>query len=161
LSRQPAVVIASASLDFPIPASLSLHAQRVLIATGEATPADKLKMLRAQGYEVIIAGKGRSVESAALTSALAGLGFRGIFLLAGPRMLETALRDGVLSRLYVTIAHLILGGESFDTLISVTELGSAARLRMASLYYDGMVPDHVGQWFAQFKTNQLNDPQVG
>jgi riboflavin biosynthesis pyrimidine reductase len=182
LSRQPAVVIASASLDFPMPPSLSLHAQRVLIATGEATPVDKLKMLRAQGYEVIIAGKGRSVEGkgrsvegkgrsvegkgrsvegAALTSALAGLGFRSIFLLAGPRMLETALRDGVLSRLYVTIAHLILGGESFDTLISGPELGSAGRLRMASLYYDGMVPDHVGQWFAQFKTNQPNDPQVG
>jgi riboflavin biosynthesis pyrimidine reductase len=161
LSRQPAVVIASASLDFPIPPSLSLHAQRVLIATGEATPADKLKVLRAQGYEVIIAGKGGSVEGAALTSALAGLGFRSIFLLAGPRMLETALRDGVLLRLYVTIAHRILGGESFDTLISGPELGSAGRLRLTALYYDGMVPDQIGQWFAQFKTNQPNDPQVG
>jgi riboflavin biosynthesis pyrimidine reductase len=161
LSQQPDVVIASASLDFPIPASLSLHAQRVLIATGQAAPADKLEMLRARGYEVMIAGKGRSVEGAALTSALAGLGFRSIFLLAGPRMLETVLRDGVLSRLYVTIAHRILGGESFDSLISGPELGSAGRLRMASLYYDGMVPDRVGQWFAQFETNQPNGPTAG
>jgi hypothetical protein len=61
----------------------------------------------------------------------------------------------------VTIAHRILGGESFDTLISGPELGSAGRLRLAALYYDGMVPDQIGQWFAQFKTNQPNDPQVG
>ncbi|HEX7967472.1 MAG TPA: dihydrofolate reductase family protein [Stellaceae bacterium] len=151
LAPQPAIVIASASLDFPMPLSLARHAQRVLIATGEAAPADKLAPLKAQGYDIIAAGKGRWVEGAPLTSALAKLGFRSIFLLAGPRMLETMLRDGVLSRLYLTMAHIILGGERFHTLISGPELGPAGRLRLSALHYDAMQPGGSGQWFAQFE----------
>lgn len=151
LAPQPAIVIASASLDFPMPQSLARGAQRVLIATGEAAPADKVASLKAQGYEIITAGKGRWVEGAPLTRALATLGFRSIFLLAGPRMLETMLRDGVLSRLYLTMAHIILGGERFHTLISGPELGAAGRLRMSALHYDATQPQGSGQWFAQFE----------
>jgi riboflavin biosynthesis pyrimidine reductase len=154
LVPQPAVVIASASLDFPIPTSLARHAQRVLIATGDAAPADRRDALRARGYEVIVAGKGRWVEGGPLTRALGGLGFRSLYLVAGPRMLETMLRDGMLSRLYVTIAHRILGGESFHTMISGPELGSAGRLRLSSLFYDATAPEGAGQWFAQFEPSR-------
>src|SRR5260221_706235 len=118
----PAVAIASASLDFPIPPSLTQHGQRVLIATGRAAPADKLAQLRAQGCEVIAAGQGRYVEGAPLTRALGARGFRSLFLLAGPRLLETMLRDRVLSRLYLTIAHCLLGGTAFHSLIAGPEL---------------------------------------
>jgi riboflavin biosynthesis pyrimidine reductase len=151
LVPQPAVVVASASLEFPVPESLALHQQRVFIATGAAAPANKVEALRARGYEVIIAGNGRMVEGAPLTRALGDRGFRSLYLLAGPRMLETMLRDGMLARLYLTIAHCILGGEAFHTLISGPELGSVGRLRMASLYYDATAPEGAGQWFAQFE----------
>jgi riboflavin biosynthesis pyrimidine reductase len=152
LAPQPAIVIASASLEFPMPEYLSQDARRVFIATGADAPPDELEALRARGHHVIVAGKGRSVEGGPLARALAELGFRSIFLLAGPRMLETMLRDGMLSRLYLTIAHCIVGGESFHTLISGPELGSAGRLRMSSLFYDPTAPEGSGQWFAQFET---------
>jgi riboflavin biosynthesis pyrimidine reductase len=157
LAPQPAVVVASASLDFPIPESLVRAEQRVFIATGAAAPADRIDALRARGYDVIIAGKGQSVEGAPLTQALGRRGFRSLFLLAGPRMLETMLRDGMLSRLYITIAHRILGGEGFHSLISGPELGLAGRLRMISLYYDMAGPGDAGQWFAQFEPLPPND----
>jgi riboflavin biosynthesis pyrimidine reductase len=150
LAPQPAVVVASASLDFPLPESLARHGQRVIIATGAGAPSDRLDALRSRGYEVIFAGQGREVEGGPLTRALGGLGFRSLFMLTGPRMLETMLRDGALSRLYVTIAHRILGGKDFHSLIEGPELGAAGRLRMAALHYDSTDPDGCGQWFAQF-----------
>jgi riboflavin biosynthesis pyrimidine reductase len=82
---------------------------------------------------------------------LGALGFRSLYLLAGPRMLETMLRDGRLSRLYVTIAHCLVGGEAFHTLIAGPELGAGGQLRLASLSYDATEPAGAGQWFAQFE----------
>jgi len=151
LAPQPAVAIASASLDFPVPPSMAQHGQRILIATGATAPADKLAQFRAQGCEVIIAGQGRYVEGAPLTRALGARGFRSLFLLAGPRMLETMLRDRVLSRLYLTIAHRLLGGTAFHSLIAGPELGPAGRLLLSSLHYDAAAPEGAGQWFAQFE----------
>ncbi len=148
LAPQPAVVVASASLDFPVPPSLARHGQRVLIATGATAPKDRRERWGAQGYEVIVAGKDRWVEGAPLTRALAARGCRSLFLLAGPRMLETMLRDGMLDRLYLTLVHRLLGGERFHTLIDGPELGAAGRLRLAALY--GAAAG--GEWFARFDT---------
>jgi len=151
LAPQPAIVVASASLDFPMPSSPERHGQRVLIATGAQAPARKVAALRERGFEVIVAGRGLAVEGAPLTRALGERGFRSLYLLAGPRMLETMLRDGMLSRLYVTIAHCILGGEGFHSLISGPEIGEAGRMRLSSLYYDQTAPAGTGQWFALFE----------
>lgn len=145
LAPQPAVVIASASLDFPVPPSLARHGQRVIIATGAAAPLEKREALASQGYEIIVAGAGSFVEGGALTRALGALGFRSLFLLAGPRMLETMLRDRVLSRLYLTMAHRLLGGEQIHTLISGPALGPEGRLRLAALHAA------ESEWFAQFE----------
>jgi riboflavin biosynthesis pyrimidine reductase len=151
LAAQPAVVVASASLDFVIPDSVARSGQRVLIATAENGPSEKLQAFQAQGYEAIIAGKDKSVEGASLTRALGERGFRSIFLLAGPRMLETMLREGVLSRLYLTMVHRLIGGEAFHSLIAGPELADAGRLRLSSLFLDPTGPEDVGQWFAQFE----------
>jgi riboflavin biosynthesis pyrimidine reductase len=148
LSPQPAVAIASASLDFPLPPSLVRHGQRAIIATGAAAPAASRERFAAAGYEVIIAGEDRFVEGAKLTRALGERGFRSLFLLAGPRMLETMLRDRMLDRLYLTLAHRLLGGEHFHSLISGPELGPAGRLRLGALYYDADAG--TGEWFAEF-----------
>jgi riboflavin biosynthesis pyrimidine reductase len=44
---------------------------------------------------------------------LAERGYRCLYLLAGPQMLETVLRDGSLSRLYLTMTHQLIGGRRF------------------------------------------------
>ncbi len=150
LGPQPAVAIVSASLDFALPPSLARYRQRVIVATVATAPAEKRERLRAQGCEIILAGNGRWVEAAPLTRALGGLGFRSLFLLAGPRLLEAMLRDGRLDRLYLTLAHRLLGGERFHSLIAGPELGPAGRLRLAALY---SATERVeGEWFALFET---------
>jgi riboflavin biosynthesis pyrimidine reductase len=150
LAPQPAIAIVSASLEFPVPSSLARHGQRVLIATGAASSPERRERLRAQGFEIVVAGSGKSVEGGPLTRDLAALGYRTVFLLAGPRMLETMLRDRVLNRLYLTIVHRLLGGERFHTLSSGPELGSAGRLDFAELYYGAPEGPHDGEWFARF-----------
>jgi riboflavin biosynthesis pyrimidine reductase len=150
LAAQPAVVVASASLDFPLAPSLLREGQRLLIATGAAAPAAKRERFGAAGHEIIIAGERALVEGAPLTRALGERGFGSLFLLAGPRMLETMLRDRMLDRLYVTLVHRLLGGEDFHSLISGPELGPAGRLRLAALHYDPTAG--TGEWFAQFET---------
>jgi riboflavin biosynthesis pyrimidine reductase len=151
LSAQPAVVIASGSLDFSIPPSLAAHGQQVYIATGRLADRARVEQFERQGYRVIVAGEGKQVEGAALAMALGVLGFQSLYLLAGPKMLETMLRQRVLSRLYLTITHQIIGGEKFLTMIGGSELNEQGRLQLQALYYDASAPQGAGQWFAQFE----------
>jgi hypothetical protein len=62
------------------------------------------------------------------------------------------LRDGMLDRLYLTLAHRLLGGEHFHGLISGPELGPAGRLRLAALHCHVQAGAGDGEWFAQFET---------
>ena len=151
LRPQPAICIASASLDFPVPDSVGRHGQQVFIATGSLTDPARRRRLEREGYEVVTAGAGSYVEGRPLVDALAQKGFRSAFLLAGPRMLETMLRDAVLSRLYITLPHRLLGGESFRSMIEGPELQAAGRLKLAALYLDSESSNGTGQFFAQFE----------
>jgi riboflavin biosynthesis pyrimidine reductase len=150
LQPQPAVAIVSASLDFALPPSLARHGQRVIVATTTTAPAEKRERLVAQGCEVVLTGEGPWVEAAALVHALGARGYRSLFLLAGPRLLEAMLRAGKLDRLYLTLAHRLLGGEQFHSLIGGAELGPAGRLRLATLHAGE--EGGVGEWFAEFRT---------
>ncbi len=151
LDPEPAIVVASASLDFPDPRFAVAAGQRVLIATGcEAATAD-VRRWRSRGYEVLVAGTGRLVEGGPLADQLAGLGYRSVYLMAGPAMLETMLRDRRLSRLYLSITHQILGGVPFRSLSEGPALGAGGALRLRELWFDASSPEGMGQWFAQFE----------
>lgn len=151
LAPQPAVCIASASLDFPLPPSPERHGQPVFVATGDKADPARVRALERRGIEVVRAGAGTSVQGAALARVLAQRGLRSAFLLAGPRMLETMLRDRVLARLYVTLTHQLLGGERFHTLIEGGELGDSGRLRLRALHLDPHSLEGSGQLFALFE----------
>ncbi|MBA2410495.1 MAG: dihydrofolate reductase family protein [Gammaproteobacteria bacterium] len=150
LSKQPAVVVASASLDFTVPDSIAAHGQTLYIVTGQAADRARVRALQAHGLKVIFAGADRSVAGAPLTDALGRLGYRCLYLIAGPRMLDTMLRARRMARLYLTISHRLLGGEHFHSMIEGAPLGTAGGLRLRSLYYDRGASDGFGQWFAQF-----------
>ena len=151
LGPQPAICIASASLDFPFPESARRYRQQVFVATGRQADAGRRRRLEGEGCEVVVAGDSSYVEGKSLVAALAERGFRSAFLLAGPRMLETMMRDAVLSRLYVTLAHRLLGGESFRSMIEGPVLQDAGRLKLTSLYLDAGSSNGTGQLFAQFE----------
>jgi hypothetical protein len=65
-------------------------------------------------------------------------------------MLETVLRDGALSRLYLTMTHQLAGGDLFHTVTTGPSLGGSGRLKLQTLYYDPVAPQGTGQWFVSF-----------
>ena len=150
LTRQPAIAIVSRTLDFPVPPSLQQHEQPVHIITSEGAPADRVALWRDHGCEVVFAGSRASVEGAPLIRTLGARGYARLYLLAGPQMLETVLRDGSLSRLYLTLTPQLIGGEMFHTLTKGPRLGRAGRLQLRTLYFDAAAPKGTGQWFAAF-----------
>ncbi|MEJ2590186.1 MAG: dihydrofolate reductase family protein [Candidatus Thiodiazotropha sp.] len=152
LPPQPAVVIASASLDFPLHHSLREAGQTVFIATGRAADPERVNAWQAQGCQVLHVGEARSVQGAALVRELGRLGYRSIYLVAGPQMLDTMVRERQLSRLYHTITHQLVGGADIHTMLPGPLLGAEGNLRLRSLHYDPDTPKDAGQFFAQFQT---------
>jgi len=151
LTPQPAIVIASASLDFPMHESLKNQAQPVYIATGLHADPYRVNRWKKQGYTLLFCGEDKLVQGASLIRQLSLLGYQSIYLIAGPQMLDTIIREKQLSRLYQTITHQLIGGENFRTLLPNSELGSKGNLRLKSLYYDAASPVASGQFFIQFE----------
>jgi riboflavin biosynthesis pyrimidine reductase len=158
LRPQPAICIVSGSLDFPLPESIRSHDQEVFAVTGESAPAARARALQHEGCEVVRAGEGTTVEGRPLVDELARRGLRSAFLLAGPRLLETMLRHGLLARLYVTLTHHLLGGEQFHSMIEGPPLRGAGQLKLTALYLEHPSAAGAGQFFAQFEPLQSSAP---
>ena len=150
MAAQPAVAVLSASLDLPVPDSPAAHGQPVHVLTTAAAPRDRIEALGEAGVEVVVTGPGPWVRGRDAVEVLAGRGYRRLYLQTGPRMLEAALRDGVLSRLYLTIGHRVVGGERFDTMLRGGLLGEMGAVRLNSLYLDEAADGECGQLFACF-----------
>ena len=151
MPAQPAVAVVSGSLDFVLPRSLAEHRQPAHVLTTPAAPRDRIAALRAAGCEVVVTGAGSRVHGREVAAFLKVHGYRRLYLQTGPGMLETTLRDRVLSRLYVTLGHRVVGGERFDTMLRGGLLGSAGALRLRSLYLDQSAGTGSDQFFASFE----------
>ena len=151
MCAQPAVAVVSGSLDWSLPRSLSEFGQRVHVLTTPAAPRDRIATLRAAGCEVVVAGAGPRLPGREVAAILKERGYRRLYLQTGPGMLETALRDRVLSRLYLTLSHRVVGGERFDTMLRGGLLGEAGTMRLHTLYLDRSVGGEYGQLFASFE----------
>ena len=155
MNAQPAVAIVSASLELPIPDSLAAHRQPVYVLTTAAAPRARIGELSEIGFEVVVTGPGPWVRCRDTVDILAERGYRMLYLQTGPRMLETALRDGVLSRLYLTIRHRVVGGERFDTMLRGAVLGEGGALHLSALYLDEASGEECGQLFACFEAGRM------
>jgi len=150
LKPQPAVIIASASLNFPMHPSLREYQQDCYIATGKNADLASVDYWQQQGYTVLMTGEQRMVQGAALIQQLKKLGYRSIYLIAGPRMLDTMIREKQLSRLYLTLTHQLIGGLDFRTLLTGPALAGEGSMILKSLYYQQGSPPGAGQFFMQF-----------
>lgn len=150
LKPHPAVVIASSSLDFPMHESLHDHDQAVYIATGRNADPDRIRYWRDLGYTILIAGEQRMVHGAPLIHQLSGLGYKSVYLIAGPQILDTVVREKQLSRFYLTTTHQLMGGKDFRTLLTGSTLGPEGNLTLEALYYEPDSPPGSGQFFMQF-----------
>ena len=150
LKAQPAVIIASASLDFPMHPSLHENQQDVFIATGRNADAERIRYWQDLGYSILMTSEDRIVQGAALIQQLKFLGFKSIYLIAGPKMLDTMIRDKQLSRLYLTITHQLIGGLDFRTVLTGPPLAEEGNMKLKSLYFEPDSPSGSGQFFMQF-----------
>ena len=151
MGAQPAVAVVSASLDFSLPRSLAEHRQAVHVLTTASAPRDRVAALRSAGGEVVVAGPGDRVRGREVAAILGERGYRRLYLQTGPGMLETTLHDRVLSRLYLTLSHRVVGGERFDTMLRGGLLGAAGSLRLRALYLDRSAQGECSQFFASFE----------
>lgn len=150
LTPQPAVVIASASLDFPMHPSLKENNQQVYIASGKNADENKVKQWQSEGYEVLIAGQSNFVEGKALIDALHAKDYKHFYLIAGPKMLHTMVNDQQLSKIYLTHAQQLLGGNLFSTILDGGVLNTP-KLRLQSLFFDESSENGHGQFFSSYE----------
>jgi riboflavin biosynthesis pyrimidine reductase len=150
LKPQPGAIIASASLNFPFHDSLKKHEQEVYIVTGRDANPERIRYWQDLGHTILFTGEDQRVHGAPLIHELGRLGYKSIYLIAGPQMLDTIIRDKQLSRLYLTITHQLTGGKDFRTLLTGSILGPEGNLILESLYYDSNSPPDSGQFFMQF-----------
>ena len=144
----PLIVICSASLDFPEP--LDLDKDKIIIATGTEHDPARAEHWRNKGYRLITAGAGAMVEANALLAQLSEQNLRSIYLAAGPKLLESALKDRCLNLLYLTLSHQLIGGDAFHTLIPEAALGHC-RLVQKHLIFDNSPTLKHSQWFTKFE----------
>jgi riboflavin biosynthesis pyrimidine reductase len=152
LAPQPAIVIVSASLELPPLDALADYGRAVYVATGEAADPRRVARVESSGVRVLGAGTGARVEGGKLIAALTRESHRNIALIGGGKMLHALCVDGALDRLYLTLACRLLGGGSFDTLITGPALERPVGFRLRALHYDAEGPggSDVEQLFAIF-----------
>ncbi len=152
LAQQPAIVIVTASLELPALGPLVDSGRLVYVATGERADSRKVASVESQGVRVLSVGDDARVEGGKLIEALARESHRNIALISGGEILNALIVDDVLDRLYLTLACRMLGGTSFDTLLTGPVLDRAASLKLKALHYDpeGSAAD-VEQLFAIFE----------
>lgn len=149
MEEQPAVVILSRSLDLPLELLASLK-RKVYVATGSRADKRKLAAIGGTGVSVLLSGDGEEVEGCSLVDELGGMGYTSIYSIAGPALLDTLLRAGMVDRLYLTQVHMLFGGQNYDTLLEGPLLEPAASFCLESLFYDRGTDHRTPQSFAVF-----------
>jgi riboflavin biosynthesis pyrimidine reductase len=151
LAPQPDIAILSRSLAIPPDSLKAYQGRRIFVLTGRRCDADRMARLTDGGVEVIAAGEDGAVDGAELVARLADRGYTRLYAIAGPDVLCTLLRAGVLDRLYLTTTHQLLAGDHFDTLTRGNGFDPALGMRLAALYLDSHAPAGASQWFSTFE----------
>lgn len=87
---------------------------RVVVCTSERTADTQVAELRAQGAEVIVAGRER-VDLEASLAAIAELGIERLMLEGGSTLVAAMLEAGLVDELQLAVAPLLFGGDSAPT----------------------------------------------
>mgnify|MGYP000273401040 CR=1 FL=1 len=150
LAPQPDIAVLSASLDFPVPTGLLAEGRRVIAMTSDTLPPERIEAQAQAGVEVIPLASALHPGVRPLASALAGLGHRRIYALAGPFVLHSLLAAGLLDTLFLTSVHRVIGGTPFASLCEGEQLAMPADFRLSALYLDCHGPAGCSQSFARY-----------
>jgi riboflavin biosynthesis pyrimidine reductase len=145
----PDIAVVSRSLRFPIPDALTAGGRRAVFYTTDDAPPDRVREIEARAGQVVVAGDA-GVQGDRMTRHMAGLGYRAAYSAAGPQILRLLAADGALDRLYLTLAHRLLGGESFATIVDGPAFDPAVGMTLHSAYHDPTGLDGLGQLFLAY-----------
>jgi riboflavin biosynthesis pyrimidine reductase len=151
LAPQPAVVILSKSLDLPLVELCSGMDREVFVAAGRGVDPEAARSVERTGARLLWVGEGAEVQGKALVDTLAARGFRSVYSMAGPGVLQTLLRDRVLDRLYLTHVHRLLGSTAYNTLLEGDRLSPPVDFRPRALYLDPHAGTDFGQVFGVYE----------
>lgn len=149
LKPYPDLALLSGSLDFPIPEDLVCGGRSVLVFTHARAHRERLQRIEKHTGEVLIAGESE-VDGREFTRLLGSMGYRVIYSAAGPKVLHLLLAAGVLDRLYLTLAHRVLGGDPFSSIVEGPVLHPAIDFRLRAAFYDPHALDGSGQIFSSY-----------
>lgn len=109
--RSPKRIILDTTLRIPLDAYVLTDGRPTLVATTSRAPADRIAALRARGADVVMANQDAAgrVDLSDLLQTLAGLGITSVLLEGGAGLITSALRDGLVDRLIVSIAPKVIG----------------------------------------------------
>jgi diaminohydroxyphosphoribosylaminopyrimidine deaminase/5-amino-6-(5-phosphoribosylamino)uracil reductase len=129
---QPWRVVLDSTLRLPLSARV-LAGGRAIVATTTKAPPHRIERLRARGVTVLVLPlhNGR-VSLRACLERLGGMGIGSVLLEGGSELNASALREGLVGRLVVYVAPVLMGGQDAKSLIggaSPKHLADALRIR--------------------------------
>lgn len=150
MKKNPDVVIISGSLDFPWHASLDESEQQVHIATGGKASKERKQYWANAGHQVNQMGEQSHVDVKQLIKFLNEKGYRSVYLVAGPDLLQDLIECHYVHSFYMTMSHQLLGGKDFKSLLSGGVLNELGRMKLENMYMDVENSNALGQWYAEF-----------
>jgi riboflavin biosynthesis pyrimidine reductase len=149
MASQPDVAVMSGRLDFELPQRLLEQGRRVMIFTGAHAQDTQVQRLRAQGAEVIAFGHD-TVPAADMVRYLEQEGYRRLYSVTGPQVLQGLVAADVLDALFVTTVHRLIGGSPATTLLE-GELSLPVDFGLSMLYFDSNAKGkNLGQSLARY-----------
>ncbi len=133
--RDPARVIVDNLARLPLRAKVINRASTAptYVAVAATAPRARLEALEREGVQVIVVeGSPRRVSLGPLMDALGKLGFLSVMIEGGAEINASALREGIVDKVLVFLAPMLIGGKSTPTAVGgegIETLSQAARLR--------------------------------
>ncbi|HYL80970.1 MAG TPA: bifunctional diaminohydroxyphosphoribosylaminopyrimidine deaminase/5-amino-6-(5-phosphoribosylamino)uracil reductase RibD [Candidatus Acidoferrum sp.] len=133
--RDPARVVVDNLARLPLRAKIVNRASTAptLLAVSQTAPRARLEALEREGIQVItVDGSPRRVALDQLMDALGKLGFLSVMIEGGAEINASALREGVVDKVLLFLAPILIGGKSAPTAVGgegIESLGLATRLR--------------------------------
>jgi diaminohydroxyphosphoribosylaminopyrimidine deaminase/5-amino-6-(5-phosphoribosylamino)uracil reductase len=134
--RNPLRICLDSCLRLPLDARVLQGSGRTLVVTTEGNAQDKIAALQGKGGEVLIAQRGldERVDLRYLLQNLGEMGIVSILVEGGKEVITALLRGGLVNRMVVIIAPMIIGkGIEAVGDLGITDLSSAIRFSSAEV----------------------------
>jgi riboflavin biosynthesis pyrimidine reductase len=149
LALHPVCIVLTATLEeLPIDALRTRTHGEIIVMAATTTPV-ATHTLEHEGIEVIDVGHA-AVSGHDILHLARQRGFRTLYSIGGPEILNTLVADGLLDRLYLSTALRLLGGKDFDTFLRGEWLRTPLDLTLHELYFDPARADKPSYLFASF-----------